>query len=721
MVKTSRTSSILKLHRMKRLSILFVLCALCVASLPAAWPDATSPVALKGGESADQIQAAYTAAITGVVPALGYGKDSAKALATYEAVVHQAARPGAEAERAALCQAVAAALQGGASPDAKAWLLKLIVFVGRAELVPAEASLLADAEPLVRESARYALQHNPAPAAAEALRAALSKASEPAWQGALALALGARKDAASVPQLAKLLAQKDEAAVEAALFALGNIANADAAKALASAPKFAAEKLQIAAAESSMKCAEQMRKDGSVIRALAIYREFAQLAPRSVRLAAIEGTLKCAGDDAATPIVELLKGTDPDARAVAMGFIPDLSRPALQKLGAGLGKLPPASQGAVLGLLAERGEKSALPVALEFAKSQDQAMQLAGLSALARLGDASTVPLLTGTMKTGGAPAGSARESLLALDGAGVNEAIITAMQAEADANRRAELIGALESRGASVATPALLKESASDQAGVRRAAMKALGKLAAPQDLPVMLAALLKSAPGGDRDDCERAVAAICVRVSDPDQQAAPVLEAYRAASAAEKPLLVPVLGRVGGAKAFEVVKAALASADPATSKAGETALANWPDADETVEAELLALAQRTTAKPADRASALRAYLRVISLPSGLPDQTRLKKFQKAMELADRDQERNQILERVAELRRIETLRFVVPYLDQPTLANRAGNTICELAKEGSLRSRNKADFEAALNKIVAVCQDAGVVDRAKRRLSEK
>ena len=704
---------------MKLLSVPFVLLVLST-SLRAAWPDATSPVSLPAPATPDQIQAAYTAAVTAVVPTLGYGKDSAKALATYEATVHQAARPGAEAERLALGQAVATALQGDASPDAKAWLLKLIVFVGRAELVPAEAKLLADAEPLVRESARYALQHNPAPEAAEALRAALAKATEPAWQGALALALGGRKDAASVPQLAKLLAQKDEAAVEAALFALGNIANADAAKALSSAPKFAAQNLQIAAAESSMKCIEQMLKDGQASRALAIYREFSQPAqPRSVRLAAMAGTLKCAGDDAATPLLELLNGTEADARAVAMGFIPDLSRPALQKLGAGLGKLPPATQGAVLGLLAERGEKSARPVALEFAKSQDQAMQLAGLSALARLGDASTVPLLTGTMKTGGAPAGVARESLLALDGAGVNEAIIDAMQTENDANRRADLIAVLESRGASVATPVLLMESASDQAGVRRAAMKALGKLAAPKDLPVMLAALLKSAPGGDRDDCERAVAAICVRASDPDQQAAPVLEAYRSASATEKPILVPVLGRVGGAKAFEVVKAALASTDPATSKAGETALANWPDADETVEAELLALAQRTTAKPADRASALRAYLRVISLPSGLPDQTRLKKFQKAMELADRDQERNQVLERVAELRRIETLRFVVPYLDQPALSSRAGNTICELAKEGSLRSRNKADFEAALNKIIAVCKDTGVVDRAKRRLA--
>ena len=707
---------------MKHLLALSVLLILSVTSLKAAWPDQPSAVILKGGETPEQIQAAYNEAITAVVPTLGYGKDSTKALAKYEATVHQAARPGAEPERFALCKAVAIALQGDASAEAKAWLLKLIVFAGRAELVPAEAKLLGDKDPLVRESARYALQHNPAPEAAEALRAALGKTTEPAWQGALALALGARKDAASVPLLAKLLSQKDEVVVEAALYALGNIADADATKALARAQKSVPDKFRVAAAEGYMKCAEKLLKDGKASAAASIYRELYQpQAPRSVRMAALQGTLKSSGDDAATKILELLAGDDADARAIATGFIPDLASGGLKILAAGLGKLPSATQLTVLGTLAEKGEKAALPVALNFTKSTDEPARLAGLSALARLGDASTVPVLVEANTAGGNVAGAARDSLARLDGTGVNEAIIVAMQKETDANRRGELIGVLENRGAAVAVPALLQQTVGADKNVRRTAMHALGKLATPKDLPPMLTALLKSAPGGDRDEAERAVASVCARVSDPDKQAEPVLAAYRDAAADQKAILIPVLGRLGGSKSFEVVKAALASADPVTSKSGETALANWPDADETVEAELLTLAQRANAKPSDRASALRAYLRVISLPSGLPDQTKLKKFQKAMELADRDQERNQILERVAELRRIETLRFVATYLDQPALCSRAGSTICELAKEGGLRSRNKAEFETALNKIIAVCKDTGVVDRAKRRLEGK
>ena len=679
---------------------------------------APAAVDLKGDETPEQIQAAYTKAINDLAPNLA--KADGSPLRTFEATVHFAARPGAETERAACCQAIAAALQTDAPVEAKAWMLKLVAFADRGEVVPVAARLLDDAEPLLRESARYALQHTPAPAAADALRSALAKATDPKWQGALALALGARKDTASVPALAKLLASLDEAAAESAMYALGNIANADAAKALAAARPTVPERFRAAAAESWMKCAEQMLKDGQSAEAVAIYRELNQpTQPRPVRLAALQGTLKAAGDDAADTVLSLLTGEDADARAIATGFIPDLGSGGLKKLATGMGKLSPATQVMVLGALAERGEKSALPEALAAAKSSEDSIRLAGFSALGRLGDASTVPLLVSALQTGGNNA-AARESLQRLDGAGVNDAILAAMTAESDASRRAELIGVLEARSAVSAVPALLQETANDNPGVRRAALRALGRVAAIGDAPALIQSLLKSAPGAERDEAERAVTTVCARLATPDQQTAPVLEAYRVASAAEKMILLPALGRLGGTKALEAVKSALAGNDPALSKAGESALANWPDADETVEVELLTLAQRAE-KPNDRTAALRAYVRVISLPSGLPGEMRLAKFQKAMDLARRDDERNLILERVTEIKHIETLRFLVPFLDQPALCSRAGNTICDLARERSLRNRHPADFTAALNRIVEVCKDQTVVDRAKRRLAEK
>jgi HEAT repeat protein len=710
---------------MKRFSIFSLALSLLIGAhhtALAVWPDERSAVILQGGETATQIQEAYTKAISAVASDLGFGGGSQKALQKYEATLHHAARPGAEEERAACCRAVAGALlRPDTSASAKHWLLKLTEFAGKAEMVPAEAKLLDDPEPLVREAARCALQHNPAPEGALALRSALAAATQPPWQAALALALGTRKDAASVPILGKLLEQKNEAVAAAALFALGNIASAEAARILSAGQKTVPETLRLAAAESYLKCAEQMLKGAKNREAAAIYRDFDQPSqPRSTRLAALEGLLRCAGSDDASRVLAMLAGPNPDAHMIAAGFIPELSGVGLKKLAAGMGSLPPPTQAMVLGALADRGEKSALPEAVAAAKNTDETIRLAGLNALGRLGNASTVPMLVESMQAGGTAAAAARESLLRLDGTGVNEAIVAAMQTDKSVGPRTELISTIESRGATLAVPALVRELPAADPGVRRAAMRALGKLAAGSELPVMLQALLKATPGGESEDAERAIAAVCARNPNPDQQAQAVLAAYGRATPAGQAALLPLLGRLGGKPSFEVVRSALAGNDPTLQKAGEAALMNWPDTDDAVEGELLSLAQRSQ-KPNERAAALRAYIRVISMPSGLPEKARLAKFQKAMDLAARDEERTFLLEKVSEVRHIETLRFVLPYLDQPALAARAGNTVCDLAKERGLRDRNKAEFEQALNKVIGQCKDQAVVDRAKRRLQEK
>ena len=134
----------------------------------------------------------------------------------------------------------------------------------------------------------------------------------------------------------------------------------------------------------------------------------------------------------------------------------------------------------------------------------------------------------------------------------------------------------------------------------------------------------------------------------------------------------------------------------------------------------ELLAIADRSQ-KPGERAAALRAYIRVIAMPSGLPEKARLAKFQKAMDLAGADAERLLVLERVTEIKHIETLRFLALFLNKPALAVRAANSICDLARERGLKERNKAEFELALNKIVETVQDQAATDRARRRLAEK
>jgi len=649
-----------------------------------------------------------------VVP--GLGANDANTLQILETTVHQAARPGAEAERAACCQAMAAALTGEAALEAKLWLLHQMITIGRGEVVPLLTKLLDDGEPLLREAARRALQHNPVPEAAASLRAALVRTTDPARQSALILALGARQDAASVPQIAHLLARRDARLMEAACYALGNIANAAAAKALAEVRPSVPGPFRLSAAEAEFKCAEQLLKAGRTAEAAAIYRAWQQPSePRSTRLAALQGTLRAAGDNAGNMVLGILAGDDADARAVALGHVPNLAGGASRTLVTGIGKLPSSTQTLLLEMLADQGEKAALPLALDFARSQDETLRLAGLRALGPLGDASTVPVLVGALAAEGEMATTARSSLGRLTGPGIDDRLVTAMRSEIDPARRGNLVDVLEARGAVAAVPALLQEVTGDTADLRRRAMRTLGKLASPADVPAMLRGLLKATAGSERGDAEKAVAQVCSRIPEADLQSAPVIAAYQQAGATDRLALLPLLGRIGGSKALGIVKTALASEDASLSKAGLDALSNWPD--ESAEDELLSLARKTE-KPADRSVALRAYIRVIALPSGLPDKVRLQKFQNAMSLAGRDQERNLVLDRLTEVRHIEAFRFAAGHLDNPALAQRAGNTLVELARHGGVRDRNKDEVDLALKKVIATSKDTGLVDKAKARL---
>ncbi len=71
----------------------------------------------------------------------------------------------------------------------------------------------------------------------------------------------------------------------------------------------------------------------------------------------------------------------------------------------------------------------------------------------------------------------------------------------------------------------------------------------------------------------------------------------------------------------------------------------------------------------------------------------------------------------RVASTIRIpETLRFLLPYLDQPAYAQQACQAIVELAHHRELRDGNKAEFHTALDKVLEVSRDATVLERADR-----
>jgi hypothetical protein len=115
-----------------------------------------------------------------------------------------------------------------------------------------------------------------------------------------------------------------------------------------------------------------------------------------------------------------------------------------------------------------------------------------------------------------------------------------------------------------------------------------------------------------------------------------------------------------------------------------------------------------------------VRAYTRVVSLPKQGSDAERLARLQRAMAVAQCDDERAYVLERAAAVRTLDSLRFVLPYVDRPAMAEVACKSVAELAHHRELRDPHKAEFRPALEKVQRTCRDRLILERVKRYLDD-
>jgi hypothetical protein len=195
-----------------------------------------------------------------------------------EETIVSAGSPGREAQRMPLVRAMLAQLQSSDRLNDRIFLLRQLAVVGREEAVPPLARLLTEAgkaaaEPALRQYALGALESNTSAAAGKALVAVLEQAEEPAWRVAVIHALGRRREKSAAAVLARELGNPDAEVAGAAAMALGSIATAEAARALASAAKTAPETRQAVLLHARLLCADRMAARGEKDAAYTIFKE----------------------------------------------------------------------------------------------------------------------------------------------------------------------------------------------------------------------------------------------------------------------------------------------------------------------------------------------------------------------------------------------------------------------------------------------------------------
>ena len=427
-------------------------------------------------------------------------------------------------------------------------------------------------------------------------------------------------------------------------------------------------------------------------------------------------------EDVVEMTVELVSRDDADFRAIGLDRIRHAAKgeAATGKFAALLAKLPAERQIELIGALGDRGDKAAIPaITALLVASQEPAVRAAAVQGLGVLGSGTEVAVLKRSLAAAEPEKSAARRALTILRGDDAVKQIVEAAEF-GEPGLRPVFIDILADRRARSALPALVKTTGDADGAVRSAAMRALGSLGGPDQVAGMVAGLLKAAPGGERDQAERAVVAVCTQNAGKEKSADVFLAAFKAAGDADRDALLPALGRIGGPAAMAIVDGLINDPDPAKRQFGLKALTRWPDA--TVAPRLLDLLAKATDQDKDQGQGerdmlLSALIRIAPLPDNkLNDQQKLELLAKTMQLCQKDEDRARVLERANAIRTVETFRFVLPYLDNPALAEPACKSVVELAHHQKLRDGNKDEFMKALDKVISTTKNAELVERASR-----
>lgn len=625
-----------------------------------------------------------------------YGDDQASLLAVERQVEDSMADRAKQAEMARRLLEVMT--DNSATPAAKQHAGIMLRICGTDAEVPALAAMLGEEK--VGDFARGALERIPGPAAGAALRAALERLKGAGLIGVIN-SVANRHDREAVGRLISLAAAGDAQVAAAAVHALGRIGGAEATACLG---KLTAANSGAATAQAYLSCGTTALEAGDKQAAAAVFAALADAKyPAPVRRGALIGQLAVA-DDPGALLARWLDSGDAAARRVAADNLD--KQPTAWLLAASQGK--PLDRAIVFAeLLAARGQHAALPLLMEAARQKnDPALRVRGITAMTKIADGGCIALLIEAL--GDEPVARTAVSVLSSMPAGLVENAVTKAFQESAGAKRGFVADVLVARRMTEAVPLMLDLAKIENDGaLRNDVVFVLVNLGDDKTLSALVSLLLNVQDRQHRDRLETTYLEIAKKH---DNTVEPILAAMK--DDATTITLLPVLGRVGGKAAEARVEKALCSVNGELRAAGIRALCNWPDAGV---AEKLAKLVKEDQDPGVCISALRAYIRVVSLPSDRPDQKTLQMLQWAFGVAERPDEKNLVADRVSTVRTVETLRWLVKLLDDKAVTQEACRSIVDLAHHRDLRNPNRDEFVKALRRVIEVSQEAATISRAK------
>ena len=584
--------------------------------------------------------------------------------------------------------------------EARRFACKQLGIMGSKSALPALARLLKSDDTV--SIACLALTTYPPGKADEALRDALASAPSSA-RIQIINTLGDRRDSEAVKLLAQLAGGADRSVAEAAIASLGKIGDEAAWQAIASLRKAVALDLAPALTEASVRCAAGLAASGNHKSAIAAYQELlVPSQPAYIRRASLEALLRLDKDRGEERIFQVIRGSDPALKPVAIAAIRSLkSKQASERFAAELPRLQPQEQVWMIDSLAARSDPAARAAIEKSLSAPDANVRRAAIVALGRVGEVSSVALFARALANSDDPEErrAIESAMIGLGGgAPVDKAILSELK-KASSNSRVGLIAVLARRQGPAANAVLFEETGNPDPAVAQAAFRALGKTATGSDLSAVLRRLVDARDAAVRAEAESTAAQTLGRVEDAALRSAAVIDAIQRPQTADSIIsLLPLLPRCGDASALTMLKAAQSDRDARVRDAAVRALADWPDASAW---DALVGIYRQGSTEALRGLALRGLVRLAGEENAHPDSKLMDRYRQLLTDARGEADLRLILGALGSAAHPDALQLAVPLLANAGVRPEAEVAVKKIAE--SIKAQHPQAAQEALQKIQA------------------
>ena len=590
---------------------------------------------------------------------------------------------GGEEARELYAKAIAKALHSLTEKEVQAFLIRQLQKAGKRESIKPLKRYLEDKR--LCEPATQALLSIGTPAAEKVLLKSLKK-SRGANRITLIKALGEMRSQKAAKKIFPFATDKNDELRQIALFALANIGDTRAEKALKTVSLEASPYDRNRASSFYLLYARRLFESGhkmesaSICRGLISYYRTPQ--ESHVSCAALSLLVDAEGKGAFADLLLAMDGPSRALRAQALMLAQKF--PGEEATARWMDKLETATpevQAQIIGMLGRRGDVTALPTLREKLKSHRKVIKLAAIPAAAHLGGEDVFLDILALLRTDQEDEIAVVKQVLQGFPSPLLLPEAVKILDKVPAPSQAALMEILSERHAKEYAEVFFTKAENENEDIRQAALAGLANTGSPRDLPRLIGLLIKNDESREKRFIQEAIVSCANQVEDEEKRADSLLEALQNAPVEKQPDLLRPLSRIGGHRALQGVVAEIESENLQVRTAAVTVLADWPDFEA---AEELSQIWQKTENHKFLLVAVRGYVRLVHESDMNPEQ-KLSRYKDVLSHVSYPAAKAIVLARLGMLRSLDAFKIAASFLDHPVLRSQAASAVASLVLSGT------------------------------------